>query len=109
MPDLQRDRSIDRSPTTPRCPWCGSLYTSISRSPSRRYYCHACFRAFAETPEAPYDVIADEWTPALAALQASGELIAVRLGGGFYGICLLTGRSDLATALEALSRDRRAA
>lgn len=109
MRDPVRDRSIDRLPSPPRCPWCGSVYTSVSRSPSRRFYCHACFRAFTETPDAPYDVIADEWTPALAALQAAGELIAVPLGAGFYGICLLAGRSDLATALEALSDARRAA
>ncbi len=47
-------------------------------------------------------MIAEEWTPFLAALQAAGELIAVPLGGGFYGVCLITGESALDAALWAL-------
>lgn len=76
----------------------------MARGPRRRYYCHSCFRSFEPAQEVPYDVIADEWTPALAALQAAGELIAVRLGAGFYGICLIGEVSELETARKVSVR-----
>ncbi|HEV2356858.1 MAG TPA: hypothetical protein VGZ23_04495 [bacterium] len=38
---------------------------------------------------AAINVVADEWTEALQTLQAAGEVIVVRLPGGFYGVCLL--------------------
>ncbi len=100
MPEVFDWPGIDRLPNPVRCPWCGSKYTSMARGPQRRYYCHSCFRSFETPAEVAYDVIAEEWTPALAALQAAGELIAVRLGAGFYGICLLGEVSELETALR---------
>ncbi len=60
-----------------------------------RCYCYSCFRAFDGTPEVPFDAVAAAWTSALAALQEAGELIAVRLGEGFYGICLIAVESPL--------------
>lgn len=73
-----------------RCPRCGSGDT-VRYGASGRHYCFRCRRLFYDVPEAPFDVVADEWTPALAALQSAGEIIMVRLPGGFYGVCLLAG------------------
>ncbi|MDR7402236.1 MAG: hypothetical protein QN155_08420 [Armatimonadota bacterium] len=102
MPEVFFRPSIHRLPDLPRCPWCGSRYTSRARQP-RIYYCHSCFRAFEEIPEVPYDFVADEWSPALGALQREGELILVLLGAGFYGVCLISVESPL----QALLRLRR--
>ncbi len=67
----------------------------MSRGPRFRCYCYSCFRTFDNVPEVPFDAIADAWIPALAALQEAGDLIAVRLGEGFYGICLIAVESPL--------------
>jgi hypothetical protein len=40
-------------------------------------------------PDAAYDFVADGWSEALGILQASGELIAVRLPHGFVGVCMI--------------------
>jgi hypothetical protein len=71
-----------------RCAWCGSDDTT-PRGSSGTHYCHHCARLFRDAPEIPFDVIADQSTPALSALQAAGDVIAVRLPGGFYGVCVL--------------------
>lgn len=36
-----------------------------------------------------FDFVADTMSGDLAALQAAGEVIAVRLPAGFYGVCLI--------------------
>lgn len=53
------------------------------------YYCRRCGQLFRDAPEVPFDVVADRWTTDLGALQAAGEIVMVRLPGGFYGVCLL--------------------
>ncbi len=82
-------RAIDRLPVPPRCPWCGSRFTSRSRR-AEGYFCHSCWRAFLDATPVAFDFIADAWTPELAALQAGGELIAVALLQGFLGVCLIS-------------------
>jgi hypothetical protein len=57
-------------------------------------------RAFEDVPEAPFDLIVDEWSPALGDLQRNGDLIAVPLGAGFYGVCLIAEESPLQAALR---------
>ncbi len=104
MPEVFDWPATDRLSTVVRCPWCGSRYTSMARGPERCRYCHSCFRSFAVATEDGYDVIADAWSPAIAALQAAGELIAVHLGAGFYGICLLSGISALERTCQASPR-----
>jgi hypothetical protein len=73
-----------------RCSSCGSDETAQYPA-SARHYCFRCSRFFHDASEVPFDVVADGWTPALGALQAAGEIIAVRLPGGFYGLCVLRG------------------
>lgn len=76
----------------PRCARCGSEAALHYAGPGN-YYCESCLGRFRHTPDVPFDVVVDEWTAGLGALQATGELIAVRLPRGFYGLCLLTGES----------------
>jgi hypothetical protein len=59
------------------------------------HYCRRCCRLFKEAPQVSFDVVADRWTAGLGALQAAGEVIVVRLPGGFYGVCVLTGETVL--------------
>jgi ribosomal protein L37AE/L43A len=80
-----------------RCEWCGSNDT-MPRGSSGTHYCRRCARLFRDAPEVPFDVVADQWTPALSALQAAGEIIAVHLPGGFYGICVLAGVIECCSA-----------
>ena len=54
-------RSIDRLADPVRCPHC-----------------------------LPFDFVADGWTPDLAALQAAGEVIAVRLPNSFLGVSVIS-------------------
>ena len=82
-------RSIDRLPEPLRCPWCGSGFTSRSRG-REAWFCHSCWRVFRELPEVGYDFVANDWSQALGVLQASGELIAVRLPHGFVGVCMIS-------------------
>jgi len=82
-------RSIDRLPNPPRCPWCGSGFTSRSRG-REAWFCHSCWRVFRESADLGYDFIADGWSDGVGALQAGGELIAVRLPHGFVGVCLIS-------------------
>lgn len=79
---------VDHPPGRLRCSWCGSGETTPHGS-SGLQYCLRCYRFFRDAPEVPFDVVADEWTEPLRALQAAGEIIVVRLPGGFYGVCLL--------------------
>lgn len=102
MPTLFSRQPVRRPQTPPRCPWCGSALTARSRNPGT-YYCHRCLRAFGDAPEVPFDFIFDQWAPELAALQATGDLIAVRLPEGFYGICILA-EEDLLTSLRREKR-----
>ena len=82
-------RSIDRLSEPLRCPWCGSGFTSRSRG-REAWFCHSCWRVFREQPEVGYDFVADGWSEALGILQASGELITVRLPHGFVGVCMIS-------------------
>lgn len=82
-------RSIDRLAEPVRCPWCGSGFTSRSRG-REAWFCHSCWRVFRDVPDLGYDFIADGWSEALALLQASGELITVRLPHGFVGVCMIS-------------------
>jgi len=82
-------RSIDRLSGPLRCPWCGSGFTSRNRG-REAWFCHSCWRVFRELPEVGYDFVADGWSEALGILQASGELIAVRLPHGFVGVCMIS-------------------
>jgi len=82
-------RSIDRLGDPPRCPFCGSAFTSRSRR-VEGYFCHSCWRRFAEAEEVAFDFVADGWTPELSALQAAGEVIVVALPKGFLGVCVLS-------------------
>lgn len=86
---MRASRIIDRLLDPPRCPHCGSKFTSRSRRVDG-YFCHSCWRPFREAPEVPFDFIADGWHPDLAALQAAGEVIAVALAGGFLGVCVIS-------------------
>jgi hypothetical protein len=86
-----KHKPVDLPPGHLCCPWCGSG-DAVPRASSGTYYCPRCTRLFRDAPEVPFDVVADEWTPALSALQAAGDVIAVRLPGGFYGVCLLPRR-----------------
>lgn len=81
--------ALDRLPDPPRCPWCGSKFTSRSRR-TDGYFCHSCWRSFIDAPLVAFDFVADGWTPDLAALQTGGELIAVALPSGFLGVCLIS-------------------
>jgi hypothetical protein len=78
----------DPPPARLRCSWCGSDDT-VPRGSSGTYYCPRCSRLFRDASEVPFDVIANQWTPALGVLQAAGDIVAVRLPCGFYGVCLL--------------------
>jgi len=88
----------------PRCARCGSEVALHYADPGN-YYCESCLGRFRHAPHVPFDVVVDEWTAALGALQTTGELIAVRLPRGFYGLCLLAGES--ASELTHLSTQRR--
>lgn len=101
MPALYSSQPVQRHPA-PRCPWCGSAFTARSRNPGT-YYCHRCLRVFGDAPEVAFDFIVDEWTRELAALQATGDLIAVRFPLGFYGICIL-GEEDPLTSVRRAER-----
>ena len=89
----------------PRCGRCGSAVDLHYVGPGR-YLCESCLRRSQNVPEIPFDVIVDEWTVHLGALQAAGELIAVRLPHGFYGVCVLAGESTFDVAYRALARPR---
>ena len=95
----------DVSPTRPRCARCGSAVAAHYVGPGH-YYCESCFARLRYAPEVPFDVVADEWTSELGALQSAGELIAVRLPGGFYGVCVLTGESAFELAQRSIRRGR---
>jgi len=82
-------RPIDRLPAPPRCPHCGSRFTSLSRR-AEGYFCHSCWRPFQDAPEVSYDFVADGWTRELAALQAAGEVVAVALAYGFLGVHVIS-------------------
>lgn len=82
-------RSIDRLADPVRCPHCGSTFTSRSRR-GQGYFCHSCWRGFTEAGGLPFDFVADGWTPELAALQAAGEVIAVRLPNSFLGVSVIS-------------------
>src|SRR3972149_10204622 len=82
-------RSIDRLAEPLGCPWCGSGFTSRSRG-REAWFCTSCRRVFREQPEVGYDFVADGWSEALGILQASGELITVRLPHGFVGVCMIS-------------------
>jgi hypothetical protein len=73
-----------------RCSSCGSDATA-QYGASGRHYCYRCSRFFQDAPGVAFDLVADGWTPGLGALQAAGEVIAVPLRGGFYGVCVLQG------------------
>lgn len=87
----------------PRCARCGSQAAVHYVGPGR-YYCEPCLGRFQRAPNVPFDVVVDEWTTALGALQTAGELIAVRLPRGFYGVCLLPGVSAFELALRSVQR-----
>ncbi len=89
----------------PRCARCGTDAGVHYVGPGY-YYCEPCLRRAQRAPEVPFDVVVNEWTAELGLLQAAGELIAVRLPRGFYGVCLLTAESagDLARRLSARRR-----
>ncbi|HXF82331.1 MAG TPA: hypothetical protein VNN19_06240 [bacterium] len=82
-------RTIDRLADPPRCPHCGSAFTSRSRR-REGYFCHSCWRSFEPPTEVPFDFVADGWTAELAALQAAGEVIGVALPNGFVGVCVIS-------------------
>jgi len=94
-------------PSRPRCAWCGSE-VDLHRVGPRRYVCESCFRRFANVPEVPFDVVVDEWTEHLGALQGSGEIVVVRLPQGFYGVCLLASESPFDLAYRSIRRRRPA-
>lgn len=79
---------VGRPPGHLRCSRCGSDDTT-PYGVSGRHYCFRCARLFQDAPAVPFDVVADQWTPGLRALQEAGEIVAVRLPGGFYGVYLL--------------------
>ncbi len=80
---------LDRLPDPPRCPWCGSRFTSRTRR-AEGYFCHSCWRQFVESPEVAFDFVADAWSPELAALQATGEIVTVPLPHGFLGVSVIS-------------------
>jgi len=82
-------RSIDRLAEPVRCPHCGSAFTS-RRQRGGGCFCHSCWRGFTEAGDLPFDFVADGWTPELAALQAAGEVIAVRLPNDFVGVSVIS-------------------
>jgi len=86
-----------------RCARCGSEVALHYVGPGR-YYCESCLGRFRHAPDVPFDVVADEWTAELGALQIAGELIAVRLPMGFYGLCLLTGESAFELTTRSIRR-----
>jgi hypothetical protein len=88
MFSFSKHQPVGDPPGHLRCSWCGSDDTTL-RGSSGTHYCRRCSRLFLDAREIAFDVIADQWTPALSALQAAGEIIAVGLPGGFYGVCLL--------------------
>lgn len=87
--DVTTRHPIDRLADPPRCPHCGSLFTSRSRR-RQGYFCHSCWRSFDLASDIPFDFVADGWTPELAALQATGEVIGVGLPNGFVGVCVVS-------------------
>ena len=89
----------------PRCARCGSAVDLHYVGPAR-YLCESCLRRPLNAPAVPFDVVVDGWTDHLGALQAAGELIAVRLPHGFYGVCLLAGESAFDLAYRSLRRKR---
>ena len=91
MPASLKPWPLDGPPRSPRCSWCGSSATL--RYAAGNHYCRRCRRLFQDAPEIPFDVVADRWTPGLEALQTAGDVITVRLPGGFHGVCVLTGES----------------
>jgi len=88
---------INPLPSRLRCVRCGSEANLHYAGPGR-YFCEHCLRRYPAVPEVPFDVVVDEWTAHLGALQAAGELVAVRLPRGFYGVCLLPGTSAVELA-----------
>jgi hypothetical protein len=92
-------------PNRPQCSRCGAETTLHYIGPGH-YFCESCLGRLRGAPEVPFDVILDAWTAQLGELQAAGELIAVCLSRGFYGVCLLTGESALELACRAIRRER---
>ncbi|GEM_PF-1521702 len=110
---FSKSRPVDPEapyPAALRCSWCGSGDT-IPHGSTSLHYCLRCHRFFRAVPEIPFDAVADEWTAALGALQAAGEIIAVPLPEGFYGICVVSVRVERSTGRPAAPgpRGRRAA
>lgn len=91
----------------PPCPSCGS--TSIpNTAASGGYFCYRCKRTFGEIELVPFDDVVDAWTPHLAALQAAGDAVIVRLPAGFYGVCLIRAESLMASILREMRRQGHA-
>ncbi|MBI4279149.1 MAG: hypothetical protein HY660_11900 [Armatimonadetes bacterium] len=71
------------------CPECGGRSTYRVKG-SDLSYCYTCRKAYSEIPDAPYDLVLDEWDARLAGLQAAGDVVLVRLPKGFIGVCILS-------------------
>jgi len=99
---LRREPS-DPPPDRPRCVRCSSA-TAVHYVGPGRYYCEPCLGRFQRAPNVPFDVVVDEWTTQISALQTAGELITVRLPRGFYSVCLLAGESALERAHRSVQR-----
>ncbi len=105
---VSRRKPLDHPRGLPRCPRCGSKETT-RQSSSGLYYCHRCFRLFRDVPEVPFDFVTDGWTQGLGELQATGEVLVVRLPEGFCGVCLLGGQSVLESIRSGGAAARNAA
>lgn len=104
-PHLPKDAPAVASLAVPiRCPRCGS--THISQYRGDEYCCYACWNRFQWVPEVPFDFVADQWSRDLAAAQAAGEVILVRLPKGFYGVCVIAEEGPLERALRVRSLGR---
>lgn len=103
MVKAMEPRTIDRLADPPRCPHCGSTFTSRSRR-AEGWFCHSCWHRFADAPAVPFDFVADGWTPELALLQAAGEVIAIALPKEFLGVCVI---SATPAGLRRETPDRR--
>ncbi len=60
-----------------------------------------------EATAVPFDFCLDGWDPAAASLQATGDLILVRLPLGFYGGTVIATRDARTELEERLCRQRR--
>lgn len=86
------------------CPRCGSTHVSHYRGDE--YCCYNCWHRFLWAPQVPFDFVADGWTPELAAAQAAGDVILVRLPKGFYGVCVITEEGPFERLLRVRSPGR---